>query len=420
MRVKCVSVSRSCPRPTGGGTVRPSPLSITLLDLSPWTSSKHRAQLADAVRAGRGRRQPRRDDAQHLARRVPRRLADLRSRARRRNRRGALPAPPPQADEQLVEVRPRVAGSGTGSRLRFPRLGVDADTNPVGDAASVADRAEGEQRGEDEEACEEDLRVALAREDAHPREVEVEGGDAGDVPRGSVEALAQVLLPLPLLQLHHPQGERVGGEQRDVREEDKLVVHVRDGDVVHVASRLEGGMVEHERDEGRVEQVEARLEPGRRDDIGRVRDEDDEEGSDALGLEGADARRSRLDGELERARGGHPSHAAARLEVEAARRVEAGHRLARALLLRVVAKHVRHRQPPHAPRRVVRALAADSLCALVGRLAHAPHRAREPQAAVVGRAGPVRVRVNRAVLGHRAEQHLHRLSARVRECRRHL
>ena len=36
MRVKCVSVSRSCPRPTGGGTVRPSPLSITLLDLSPW------------------------------------------------------------------------------------------------------------------------------------------------------------------------------------------------------------------------------------------------------------------------------------------------------------------------------------------------------------------------------------------------
>ena len=89
------------------------------------------------------------------------------------------------------------------------------------------------------------------------------------------------------------------------------------------------------------------------------------------------------------------------------------HRLARALLLRVVAKHVRHRQPPvpggraaaeglsdatrpsrdatpaaapHAPRRVVRALAADSLWALVGRLAHAPHRAREPQAAVVGRA----------------------------------
>ena len=117
MRVKCVSVSRSCPRPTGGGTVRPSPLSITLLDLSPWTSSKHRAQLADAVRAGRGRRQPRRDDSQHLARRVPRRLAGLRGRARRRNRRGALPASPPQADEQLVEVRPRVAGSGTGSRL---------------------------------------------------------------------------------------------------------------------------------------------------------------------------------------------------------------------------------------------------------------------------------------------------------------
>ena len=74
------------------------------------SSSKYRAQLADAVRAGRGRRQPRRDDAQHLARRVPRRLAGLRGRARRRNRRGALPASPPQADEQLVEVRPRVAG----------------------------------------------------------------------------------------------------------------------------------------------------------------------------------------------------------------------------------------------------------------------------------------------------------------------
>ena len=54
----------------------------------------------------------------------------------------------------------------------------------VRNAASVADRAEGEQRGEDEEACEEDLKVALDREDAHPREVEVEGGDAGgDVPR---------------------------------------------------------------------------------------------------------------------------------------------------------------------------------------------------------------------------------------------
>ncbi len=79
-----------------------------------------------------------------------------------------------------------VRGRGVRARgcLHFPRLGVDADTDPVGDAASVADRAEGEQRGEDEEACEEDLRVALAREDAHPREVEVEGGDAGgDVPR---------------------------------------------------------------------------------------------------------------------------------------------------------------------------------------------------------------------------------------------
>jgi hypothetical protein len=40
----------------------------------------------------------------------------------------------------------------------------------------------------------------------------------------------------------------------------------------------------------------------------------------ALGLEGADARRSRLDGELERARGGHPSHAAAPTE-EARRRI---------------------------------------------------------------------------------------------------